>query len=166
MSRHRDAAELSKSEQPWLAEAVQLAVESVASGGGPFAAAVLRAGTVVATGANEVVRSLDPTAHAEVVAIRAACHSLGRYSLAGCVLVSSCEPCPMCLAAALWSRVDRVIYAADRHDAAAAGFDDSAFYRLFEQDRQSWPIPVTHQAIRDSRAPFAAWKNRSDRVEY
>lgn len=150
----------------WLTEIVEAATASVAAGGGPFAAAVLQEGVVVAVGTNEVVGSLDPTAHAEVVAIRAACRELGRFSLAGCVLISSCEPCPMCLAAALWSRVGGVIYAADRHDAADAGFDDLSFYRLFEQDRQSWPIPVTQQRLGSRAAPFAAWGDRLDRVEY
>jgi tRNA(Arg) A34 adenosine deaminase TadA len=81
-------------------------------------------------------------------------------------LVSSCEPCPLCLAAALWSRVDRVIYAADRHDAAAAGFDDLAFYRLFEQGRECWPIPVAQLSTQDFQAPFVAWSGQPDRVEY
>ncbi|WP_019927331.1 nucleoside deaminase [Nocardia sp. BMG111209] len=150
----------------WLAETVRLAATNVAAGGGPFAAAILCDGNIVATGTNEVVTGLDPTAHAEVVAIRAACRALGRFSLAGCLLVSSCEPCPMCLSAALWSRVDQVIYAADRYDAARAGFDDLAFYRLFEQDRRTWPIPVAHHRVDSHDAPFRAWRQHPDRIEY
>ncbi|MCX4092401.1 nucleoside deaminase [Nocardia sp. alder85J] len=157
---------LDDAEQAWLAETVRQANANVHTGGGPFAATVLRAGVVVATGANQVVPNLDPTAHAEVVAIRAACRALGTHSLAGCLLISSCEPCPMCLAAALWSRVDQVVYAADRYDAAEAGFDDLAFYRLFETDGPAWPIRVTHRPIDARRAPFLAWADFADRVEY
>ncbi|WP_405490766.1 nucleoside deaminase [Nocardia sp. NBC_00511] len=161
--------ELRKSDtgdDPRLAEVVDLANRNVASGGGPFAAAILHGGAVVAIGVNEVVSGLDPTAHAEVVAIREACRELGRYSLEGCVLISSCEPCPMCMSAALWVRVDEVIYAADRHDAAAAGFDDLAFYRLFEQEGSTWPIRVAHRPIASRLAPFTAWSEFADRVEY
>jgi tRNA(Arg) A34 adenosine deaminase TadA len=166
MTGAREVATPSSEDHRWLVDTVRRATDNVASGGGPFAAAVLRAGTIVATGANQVVGSLDPTAHAEVVAIRAACRELDSFTLTGCVLVCSCEPCPMCLSAALWSRVDQVIYAADRHDAAEAGFDDLMFYELFEQDRSTWPISVTHQPISSRGAPFAAWGDRPDRIEY
>ena len=121
---------------------------------------------MVASGVNQVARTLDPTAHAEVVAIRAACRLIGDFRLTGCVLVSSCEPCPLCLSAALWARVDRVICAADRNDAAAAGFDDRAFYDLFEQPRASWPLPVVQLSTADRTQPFTAWLARTDRVQY
>lgn len=146
--------------------ALAAAVTSVHEGGGPFGALVMRDGEVIATGVNQVTATLDPTAHAEVVAIRAACRALGTFKLDGCVLVSSCEPCPLCLAAALWARVDRVVYAADRHDAADAGFDDRAFYDLFARPREEWPVTVTQAESGDRVAPFTAWANRSDRVEY
>ncbi|MDR7278880.1 nucleoside deaminase [Catenuloplanes atrovinosus] len=146
--------------------AVAAAVENVAAGGGPFGALVVRDGEVVATGVNRVTATLDPTAHAEVVAIRAACRALGTFKLDGCVLVSSCEPCPLCLAAALWARVDRVVYAADRHDAAEAGFDDRAFYDLFAKPREEWEVPVVQAEAGDRVAPFTAWASRPDRVEY
>jgi guanine deaminase len=120
-------------DQHWLSRAVELAVENVAAGGGPFGAVIVRDGGLVATGQNRVTRDLDPTAHAEVNAIRRACASLGDFSLAGCTLYTSCEPCPLCLTASLWARLDRVVYAADRHDAARAGFDDRAFYDLLGQ---------------------------------
>ncbi|MFD1049582.1 nucleoside deaminase, partial [Kibdelosporangium lantanae] len=106
------------------------------------------------------------TAHGEIVAIRRACRELDTFKLDGCVLVSSCEPCPMCLAAALWSRVDKIIYAADRDDAEKAGFDDRAFYEKFAQPRDSWDVPVTKVSEVDGFAPFAAWLDRPDRVEY
>lgn len=153
-------------ERGWLDEAIALAVGSVEQGGGPFGAVVVRAGEIIATGTNQVTNSLDPTAHAEVVAIRAACSRLGDFRLAGCVLVSSCEPCPLCLAASLWARVDRVVYAADRDDAAEAGFDDRAFYELFERPRDGWPVPVVATPGGAATAPFGAWLARADRVEY
>ena len=129
-------------EQAWLDHAVSEAARNVQAGGGPFGALVARGDEVISVGVNEVTRSLDPTAHAEVVAIRAACQKLGDFRLAGCVLVSSCEPCPLCLSAAMWARVDRVLYAADRHDAAASGFDDRTFYEVFSSPREEWPLPV------------------------
>jgi guanine deaminase len=150
----------------WLAHAVRLAEDNVAAGGGPFGAAIVRGDELVASGVNQVARTLDPTAHAEVVAIRAACRLIGDFKLTGCVLVSSCEPCPLCLSAALWARVDRVVYAADRNDAAAAGFDDRAFYDLFEQPRASWPLPVVQLSTADRTQPFTAWLARTDRVRY
>lgn len=141
----------------WLAEAIALAEENVAAGGGPFGALVLRDGVVIGRGANRVTATNDPTAHAEVVAIREACGALGDFSLRGCVLVASCEPCPMCLTAALWSRVDEILYAADRHTAARAGFDDSVFYDVFTTDRATWPVRVAHRPTGTEKAPFTAW---------
>ena len=145
---------------------VHHATRNVTDGGGPFAAAVVRDGRVVAEGVNRVTRDLDPTAHAEVVAIRAACQALGDYVLTGCVLVSSCEPCPLCLSAALWARVDRVVYAADRHDAARAGFDDRAFYEMFDRPRDSWDFSVTQERVDAAAEPFDAWLAHTDRVDY
>jgi guanine deaminase len=153
-------------EQQWLAQAVRLAVDNVASGGGPFGALVMRDGEVIATGTNQVTTTLDPTAHAEVVAIRAACKQVGDFRLTGCVLVSSCEPCPLCLSAALWARLDRVIYTADRHDAAAAGFDDRAFYDLFSQPREDWPVTVERVHSHVANEPFEAWQANTGRVDY
>src|SRR5205085_9729049 len=118
-------------DEGWLSQAVALATANVADGGGPFGAVVVRAGVVIGTGQNRVTRDNDPTAHAEVQAIRAACRSIGDFSLVGATVYTSCEPCPLCLAACLWARVDRVLYAANRDDATRAGFDDSLFYDLF-----------------------------------
>ena len=131
----------------WLSRAVALAVDNVDEGGGPFGALVVREGALLSTGVNRVVPDLDPTAHAEVVAIRAACRELGDFALGGATLYSSCEPCPLCLAAALWSRLDRVVYAASRDDAVAAGFDDRRFAELFTVPRSEWPTPVTALAV-------------------
>ena len=150
----------------WLTHAVELATSSVAHGGGPFGAVIVRGDALVSTGQNRVTRDLDPTAHAEVVAIRSACGVLGDFSLAGCTLYTSCEPCPLCVAAALWSRLDRVVYAADRDDAARGGFDDRAFYELFDKPRSEWSMAVTAHPLPDGFAPFEAWLAKEDRVEY
>lgn len=153
----------------WLDHALDLAIANVDAGGGPFGAVVVRDGAVVAVGQNRVTRDLDPTAHAEVVAIRAACRTLGSFALDGCTLYASCEPCPLCLASSLWARLDRVVYAADRHDAARGGFDDLAFYDLFAQDRDTWPMPVT-VAVPDGAnppsAPFDKWLATAARTHY
>jgi tRNA(Arg) A34 adenosine deaminase TadA len=150
----------------WLDTVVSRATQNVSDGGGPFAALVVRGDDIVAEGVNRVTRDLDPTAHAEVVAIRNACQAVGDFSLAGCVLVSSCEPCPLCLAAALWARVDEIVYAADRHDAARGGFDDLAFYDLFDTPRDDWSLPVGQRATQSATAPFDAWLAKTDRVDY
>jgi guanine deaminase len=150
----------------WLGEAVDLAERNVAEGGGPFGAVVVADGVVLGTGVNRVTRDNDPTAHAEVLAIRAACRRLGDFKLTGATLYTSCEPCPLCLSAALWARVARVEYAADRHDAARGGFDDLAFYRLFETDRSQWPTPVVGVALPHRSAPFDAWLSSTKRVTY
>lgn len=150
-----------------LERAIQLAVESVDAGGGPFGAVVVRNGDVVASGQNRVTLDEDPTAHAEIVAIRAACTQLGTFSLQGCVLYTSCEPCPMCLAASMWSRLETVVYAANRHDAARSGFDDTAFYELFARQRHLWDQPVVSELrLSRSEAPFQAWRDHSARVGY
>ncbi|MEW1959435.1 nucleoside deaminase [Kineococcus sp. NPDC059986] len=159
MDTHRTDAE-------HLDLAVRLAVENVAAGGGPFGAVVVRDGVVVATGVNRVTAQNDPTAHAEVQAIRAACTALGTFSLAGATLYSSCEPCPMCLASSLWARVDRVLFAADRDDAARGGFDDRAFYELFETPRTEWSVPVQQHRSPTAPAPFDAWLASVGRVDY
>jgi len=162
-------AEQLRSEQDrvWIEAAIRLARENIPAGGGPFGALIVKDGEIVARGANRVTRDNDPTAHAEVQAIRQAGRALNDFNLSGAVLYSSCEPCPMCLAAALWSRLDRVVYAADRHDAAAAGFDDSEFYELLDTDRDTWTLPRV-QVLRPSDAadPFELWNHTADRVEY
>lgn len=157
---------MTDTDDEWVARAVAHAVANVAAGGGPFGAVIVRGGTLLATGENRVTRDLDPTAHAEVTAIRRACAEIGSFSLTGCVLFTSCEPCPLCLTAALWARLDRVVYAADRHDAAAAGFDDRAFYDLLGQDPAGWPTAVRRHQHGSSNAPFEAWLSKADRVEY
>jgi tRNA(Arg) A34 adenosine deaminase TadA len=151
----------------FLREAIQLSIEKMESNeGGPFGALVVRGQDVVGRGWNRVTSTNDPTAHAEIVAIRDACSRLGTFSLAGCEIYCSSEPCPMCLAAIYWSRLDRVFYAGTCADAAAAGFDDSHFYRELGLAPPDRSIPMV-QALRDEAcAAFAAWLNKADRVPY
>lgn len=161
----------------WLQQVVDLAVANVAAGGGPFGALIVRDGEVLAHGVNRVTRDLDPTAHAEVSAMRASCRQVGDFSLTGAVLYTSCEPCPMCLAASLWARLDRVVFAADRHDAADGGFDDRTFYDLFggevaagigntAAERLGWPLVVEALPLPGRCAPFEAWLAKADRTDY
>lgn len=154
-------------DRAFLERAVELATLNVDDGGGPFAAIVVdAAGTVIGEGVNRVTRDLDPSAHAEVVAIRAACRTVGDFALPGATLYTSCEPCPMCMATALWARIDRVLYAADRHDAARGGFDDREFYDLFSRDRATWDVRVHALRIPAAELPFEAWLAAESRTDY
>jgi len=150
----------------FLARAIELATENVANDGGPFGALIVRDGRVLAEGQNRVTATLDPTAHAEVTAIRAACQIVKDFSLAGATLYTSCEPCPLCLSAALWARIDRVVFAANRDDAAAGGFDDREFYELFARPRDTWEVTI--EALRPDNAsePFDAWLAQEARTAY
>jgi guanine deaminase len=139
---------------------------AVAPGGGPFGALVAREGKVIATGRNEVVARRDPTAHAEIVAIRAACAAIESFQLAGCDLYASCEPCPMCLGAIYWARPRAVYYAATRADAAAAGFDDEFIYEELELPAEARSLPLRHLGHPQAREPFAAWTAKPGRVDY
>jgi tRNA(Arg) A34 adenosine deaminase TadA len=151
----------------FMARAIELAVENVRSGkGGPFGAVIVRNGRVIAEGANRVTFSNDPTAHAEVVAIRAACAALGVFQLDGCDLYTTCEPCPMCLGAIYWARPARVYFAALAADAAAAGFDDAFIYEQIAQPREQRKIPFVELMRDESLACFRAWKDKQDRVRY
>ncbi len=140
-----------------LGEAIALAAANARDGGGPFGAVVVRDGQVIGRGVNRVTAEHDPTAHAEVQAIRAACRALGQHDLSGCTLYASCEPCPMCLGAILWARLDRLVYAATREDAAAAGFDDTVFHEEVSRPAAERKLPSEHLAHPDTGAPFAAW---------
>jgi len=150
-----------------MQRAIELAIENARQrGGGPFGAVVAKGGRIIAEGANRVTSTNDPTAHAEVVAIRAACQSLGHFQLDGCEIYTSCLPCPMCLGAIYWARPERVYYASTEKDAAAAGFDDSFIYRelaLPPADRRIPLIPLMREA---SLKAFEVWKNTPGRIEY
>lgn len=148
-----------------LARAIDLATVNASSGGGPFGAVVVTADGQVFQGANQVTATNDPTAHAEVTALREAGAGVGSFDLTGAVLYASCEPCPMCLAAALWSRVSRVVFGADRRDAAAAGFDDAAFYDYFASAHRDL-MPVLQRRTERSAEPFTAWQANEDRTAY
>lgn len=157
--------------QKFLARSIELATANVLNGGGPFGAVVVTADGLAFEGVNRVTATNDPTAHAEVTAIRQACSELGTFDLSGATLYCSCEPCPMCLASALWARVSRVVFAADRHDAAAAGFDDAVFYEYFENDQRATLMPVGRLQLTDPQAPaaldpFKAWNSLESRTDY
>lgn len=148
-----------------LEAAIRLAVEAAASGGGPFGAVVVDStGATVGAGTNGVVATTDPTAHAEVVALRAAARTFGRPDLFGCVLYASCYPCPMCLAASWWARVDRVVYAATAADAAAVGFDDERFWHAVRTGTSI--VPLEHVPVPSATEPFATWTANPNRVPY
>ncbi|MFJ4650850.1 nucleoside deaminase [Nocardia sp. NPDC088792] len=167
MTAHAQETSLQELERAWLDEAIKFATDNVANGGGPFGALVAKDGEIVAIAHNKVTTNLDPTAHAEVNAMRDACQQLGTFSLEGCILITSCEPCPMCLSSALWARVDRIVFAADRHDAAVAGFDDRKFYELFEKKPDEvWPTTIEHLDLPNRTAPFDAWLAKTDRIDY
>ncbi len=151
----------------FLRRAIALATENVLSGkGGPFGAAVVHDGRIVGEGANSVTASYDPTAHAEVNAIRAACRTLGTFSLAGCELYTSCEPCPMCLAASYWARIDMIFYGCSAADAARAGFDDAFLYAEFHKDRQFRSLPEQQMLAGEAKASFDAWMASPIKIPY
>jgi guanine deaminase len=151
----------------FMRRALELAAEHAAAGdGGPFGAVVVADGRIVGEGWNAVVARNDPTAHAEIRAIRAACAALGRFALDGCDVYTSCEPCPMCLGALLWARPRAVYYAATRADAAAAGFDDERFYREVACAPEARELRFVRLRVADAGAPFAAWLANPRRVPY
>jgi len=159
--------ETAERDLPFLREAIRLSRTRMREGrGGPFGAVVARDGALVARGWNAVTSSLDPTAHAEVVAIRGACRKLGTFQLAGCTLYASCEPCPMCLAAAYWARVDRLVYAGTRDDAARAGFDDAFIYDQVPLAPGARSLPTDHLLRAEAVAVFEEWLAKPDRVPY
>ena len=150
-----------------IQRAVALSKEGIDRGdGGPFGAVVARQGEVIAEGWNCVLVNCDPTAHAEIVALRAAAKSLASFSLAGCVLYSSCEPCPMCLAAAYWARIEHVYFANTRADAAAIGFDDQFFYGQLSQPASERSLPTTRLDVVGAALPMRAWHEDSDKISY
>lgn len=153
-------------ESDLLARAVDLATANVAADGGPFGAVLVTADGQLFEGVNRVTSAHDPTAHAEVQALRAACAQLQTHELPGAVLYASCEPCPMCLASALWARVDRVVFAAGRDDAARAGFDDAAFYEYFEMPGHRALLPTAQSRSVQAAAPFDAWRIHEGRTDY
>ena len=151
----------------FMREAIKRAVENVRSGrGGPFAAVVVKQGRIIAAGTNCVTSTNDPTAHAEVTAIREACRVLGTFQLTGCEIYVSCEPCPMCLGAIYWARPERVYFAATSGDAAAAGFDDSFIYDELKRPHPERRIPVEPMMREAALEPFREWEQKSGHIRY
>jgi guanine deaminase len=154
-------------EEAFMRRAIALAREGMEKGrGGPFGAVVVSTGRVVGEGCNCVTSTFDPTAHAEVVAIRSACAALGRFDLRGCDVYTSCEPCPMCLAALYWARVDRVFYANGREDAARIGFDDADLYREVALPLDQRSLPLIRMLGAEARHTFEDWRRKADKVPY
>ena len=150
-----------------MREAIGLAREGMRAGrGGPFGAVVVKEGRIVGRGANRVLSDRDPTAHAEIVALRDACRSLGSHELSGCEIYSSCEPCPMCLAALYWARVDRLWYAATQEDAAAAGFDDSLIYREVRELPRRRRLAMRPLLRDEAVGLFDEWSELPGKISY
>ena len=156
-----------KSEEQFMQEAIRLAAENNVTGnGGPFGAVVVKDGKIIARGHNEVTSSNDPTAHAEVVAIRNACKALGTFQLEGCEIYASCEPCPMCLGAIYWARPAKIYFAATRADAADAGFDDSLIYQEIALDHHQRLIPCKQILHKEALHVFKTWIENSSKIPY
>ncbi len=154
-------------DETYLREAILLSREKMDAGeGGPFGAVIVRDDEIIGRGWNRVTSTCDPTAHAEITAIRAACSRLGTFSLAGCRIYSSCEPCPMCFAAILWARVDEVYYAASCEDAAAAGFDDRKFYAEICKAVKERETPVMQLLRDEANLVLDAWRAKPNKVAY
>jgi len=151
----------------FMVRAIQLSVENVRSGrGGPFGAVVVKDGAIVAEGVNQVTAKNDPTAHAEVLAIRQACQKLRVFELRGCDLYTSCEPCPMCLGAIYWARIDKVYFGNVAADAAKIGFDDSAIYGELTQPHSQRVIPMMQMMREEALAAFRAWEEKPGKIPY
>jgi guanine deaminase len=154
-------------DNPFMARAIQLSIDNVRSGrGGPFGAVVVKDGNIIAEGANQVTSTNDPTAHAEMVAIREACRKLGAFDLEACEIYTSCEPCPMCLGAIYWARLSRVYFANADADASHFGFDDSLIYRELALPYSQRKIPMIQMMREEALAAFRAWENNSNKIEY
>jgi tRNA(Arg) A34 adenosine deaminase TadA len=151
----------------FMARAVALSIENVASGrGGPFGCVVVRKGKIIAEGVNQVTATNDPTAHAEIVAIRAACKALGTFQLDDCEIYTSCEPCPMCLGAIYWARPAKLYFASTAEDAARVGFDDRFIYEQLEVDYDKRTIPAEQMMREEAKRAFALWRESAKKVEY
>ena len=156
----------SKDDEKFMQLAIDISIDNVANGGGPCGAVIVRDGEIIATGTNRVTANCDPTAHAEVNAIRAACSKLGEFKLAGCTIYSSCEPCPMCLSALYWAGVERILYGNTKEDAKAIAFDDSFIYEQIALDHESRSIPCINFMRDKALKGFAAWSEKEDKIPY
>jgi tRNA(Arg) A34 adenosine deaminase TadA len=162
-----DSANDNAQHAQWMNEAIALARAGMREhGGGPFGAVVVAGGTIVGRGWNQVTSLLDPTAHAEVTAIRDACRNLKRFELRGCVLYTSCEPCPMCLSAIYWSRLDRVYFASTRKDAAGIGFDDDFIYQQIPLELSARSLPMIQLPTAAAADLFSDWAANPNKIPY
>ena len=151
---------------PFMMRAIELSIESAKFKGGPFGSVIVKNNKIIVEGSNKVTMNNDPTAHGEIVAIRAACQKLNTFNLSGCDLYSSCEPCPMCLSAIYWSRIENIFYANTRIDAKNIDFDDSFIYSEIKKDLQNRKIKM-HQMHRDEALEaFKIWENKEDKIKY
>ena len=150
----------------FMREAIRLALENVQNGGGPFGAVIVKDGEVISTGVNRVTPNNDPTAHAEVCAIRNACTKLGTFQLDGCEIYSSCEPCPMCLGAIYWAHIDHLYYGCNQRDADAIGFSDEFIYKEIALDPKDRKLKTETLIPEEAMAVFDAWREKEDKVEY
>lgn len=149
-----------------MRQAIALATESVRNGGGPFGAVITRDGEIIAQASNSVTIDTDPTAHAEVNAIRKACRKLGTFDLSGCKIYTSCEPCPMCLGAIYWAHIDTIYYGNNRRDAADIGFDDDFIYKEIEKPMLQRSTPIRQLLQAEALSSFMEWKDKADKTEY
>ena len=153
--------------EAFMREAIALSITKMEDGeGGPFGAVVVKNGEIIGRGWNRVTSSNDPTAHAEVMAIRDACAKLSTFDLSGCELYASCEPCPMCLSAIYWARLDKLWFAAEQNDAAVAGFDDEVIYKEVSKHWKNRQLPTEQLLQAEAQKSFAAWKAKEDRTAY
>ena len=149
-----------------MRKAIELSIENVANGGGPFGAVIARNGEIIATGVNRVTANNDPTAHAEVSAIRAAAEKLGRFDLSDCEIFTSCEPCPMCLGAIYWARLNKIYFANNKTDAKNIGFDDSFIYDELALPRDQRHLSAEEMRRNEAIKAFEAWTKKTDKIEY
>ena len=150
----------------FMREAIRLSIENVKNGGGPFGAVIVKDGRIIATGTNRVTANNDPTAHAEVSAIREACLKLDTFDLSGCEIYTSCEPCPMCLGAIYWAHLDRIYYGNNKADAAAIGFDDSFIYDELALPRENRKKAMEELLPEEAITAFRLWRDTEDKTEY
>ena len=156
----------SKDDEKFMQQAIDLSIDNVANGGGPFGAVIVKDGQIIATGTNRVTANCDPTAHAEVGAIRAACKALKCFKLTGCTIYTSCEPCPMCLSAIYWAGIDRIFYGNTKQDAKQINFDDSFIYDQIALNATERAIPSINIMREQALAGFRAWSDKDDKIEY
>ena len=150
----------------FMKRAIDLSIESVNNGGGPFGSIIVKDNKIISEGSNKVTSTNDPTAHGEIVAIRSACEKLNNFSLSGCELYSNCEPCPMCLSAIYWARIDKIYYANTREDAQKIDFDDSFIYSEFQKEISQRKIPIFQMMRNEALKAFELWDKKKDKIKY